>query len=111
MEYAAFDRLVKRVESGADEEVYKDLLATETNSLRIVERVSEDRRQQGIAGSDAWQLPVAALAAAYVRFVRDLHKRLTKGDREGALELLRSPDGMFHAGITLVALAVLALLV
>lgn len=117
MEYARFDAIAARVERPADatvadapDTVYGDMMAAESDVLRVVERVSEDRRSRDIRKGNAWHLPLVSLAGEYVRFVRDVYRLVVDGGTASALERLRSPDGTFYTGVTVVLLACIAML-
>lgn len=111
MEYAKFEAIAERVNkpSDASDAMYSDMMAAETDVLRVVERVSEDRRNRGVLKGDAWNLPLASLAGEYVRFIKDVYRLVIDGGTTAALERLRSPDGTFYTGVTVVVLACMAM--
>jgi hypothetical protein len=110
MEYAQFRDTVDRAAAADVDEVYADLMAKEANTLRIVERVAADARRDVLRDGDVWNTSIRSLLDRYVDFWAGLYGAMMRKEQQLAMLRIRSPDGMFNVGITVLLVTVVLLI-
>lgn len=112
--FTEFATLVGDITAGTPEDTeaaYGKLMATEQNTLRVVERVADDARQDAVRQANAWETSVSGLSAAFVKFWGSVYVSVMEGDMDVAKARLASPDGYFYTGGLLLVLALVFLIV
>lgn len=113
MSHADFPKLVADIVGGGSTDtdaIYGKLMATEQNTLRVVERVADDARQDAVRRTNAWEMPVAGLARTFAQFWGSVYSSVMEGDMDAAKGRLSSPDGYFYSGALLLLLVVMFLI-
>jgi hypothetical protein len=109
-----FSTLVAGITTGdpaATEAAYSKLMDIEQNTLRVVERVADDARNDAVRSANAWETPVAGLAQAFANFWGSIYASIMEGEYEAAKSRLMSADGYFYSGSLLLLLVVFFLVV
>jgi hypothetical protein len=103
MEHVAFENITKAITSGDSvDDVYHDLMTTEANTLRLVERIADDNRSDALARVDIAALSLTQALTGFGSFWSDIYDKLMKGDTESAMREFRTPAGMLNLGMALV---------
>lgn len=108
--FSEFTTLVGDITAGTPEDTeaaYSKLMATEQNTLRIVERVADDARQDSVRQANAWETSVSQLAAAFAKFWGQVYVSVMEGNMDTVKARLTSPDGYFYTGGLMLLLALL----
>jgi hypothetical protein len=114
MAAVGFSTLVSGIASGdpaETEAAYSKLMDIEQNTLRVVERVADDARDDAVRGANAWETPVAGLAQAFAKFWGSMYASVMEGEYAAVKSRLTSADGYFYSGGLLLMLVVVFLVI